>query len=243
MIQQFTGLGHTVFDKKLLRRQMYRLQKQFGQITPVEGQEVCNFLNGNRVLIVFVNIRNSLTDVDIRDFFAALGFVAGFSDQKGQKLKENSLGIDFVLKAHLVVGDHIQYIGFRLFRIRTGEDRVVGRDADLAEITDKIGSTYGNPYITPRIHLIGLIEGEPVRPNQKALPCFNGITACSGIKSSLSFCAYVKYVRVPDSRPIRIQGRAILHSAEKHINFLEKSIVKFRISLYFVHDVASKVFF
>ena len=126
-----------------------------------------------------------------------------------------------------MVGDHIQDIALCLLRVRAGKDRVVRRDSDQLEVAGNVGAGNGNPDITPRIRLIGLIEGEPVRPNQKALPRFDGITVFSGIKSSLSFCAYMKYVGVPDSRSIGIKGRAILHSAEKHINFLKKITVKF----------------
>lgn len=98
---------------------------------------------------------------------------------------------------------------------------MIRRCSDELEISFDIGAVNGDPDVAPRLCLIGLVEGESVGPNQKALPCFDSITAFTGVKSSLSFCAYVKYVRIPDGRSIGIEGLAVLYSAEKHIDFLE----------------------
>ena len=106
----------------------------------------------------------------------------------------------------------------KLIHSRTTDEDVYKRQL---EISFNIGAVNGDPDVAPRLCLIGLIEGESVGPNQKALPCFDSITAFTGIKSSLSFCAYVKYVRIPDGRSIGIEGLAVLYSAEKHIDFLK----------------------
>lgn len=61
------------------------------------GEKVCDFLDGYRILIIFVNIRDGLTDIDVRNLFPALSLVIGALNQKSQKLKQNSLDVNFIL--------------------------------------------------------------------------------------------------------------------------------------------------
>ena len=76
-----------VFYEKLLRGQMECAKKQFCQITTVQGKIICDFLHGQVVLIVFMNVGNGAADIDavVISFFAF-----SLSGSFGQDRKESA---------------------------------------------------------------------------------------------------------------------------------------------------------
>ena len=96
-----------VFYEKLLRGQMECAKKQFCQITTVQGKIICDFLHGQVVLIVFMNVGNGAADIDavVISFFSFS--LPGSFGQIGQHLHQYTLDVELAGNIGSLMRDHI----------------------------------------------------------------------------------------------------------------------------------------